>query len=126
MSVKDLYPSNSNFLKAKDLNGKQIKGVISGVETSQFDDGPKLVLSFQGTDKKFTLNKTNAEKVADQYGDDEMKWIGKVVVLYPDKTKYNGNMVDCIRVRVDSPVVEGFGPPAGHPAAEAPFSGGFG
>ena len=123
MSVKELYPSNSNFLKAKDLNGQQIKSTIAGVELAQFDDGPKLVLSFQGTDKKFTLNKTNAEKIAGQYGDNEEKWVGRSIVLYPDTTKYNGQMVDCIRVRVDAPIVEGFGPPAGHPAADAPFSG---
>lgn len=128
MSVRDLYPSKSNYLKCKDLNGKQIKVSISGVEVANFDDGPKLCLSFNGTEKKLTLNKTNADTIASAFGDDETAWVGKKVVLSPAKTKFQGNIVDTIRVTPEMAVVEGFEPvrqpepPANHPAVATPPS----
>lgn len=99
-NVEDVYASNSNSLKAEDLRGHEIKVSIIGSEVKDFDNGKKIVLSFKGKDKTLVLNKTNARKIADANGWNTDDWVGKEVVLYPDKTEFNGKMVDCIRLRL--------------------------
>ena len=51
------------------------------------------------TDKGLVLNKTNAAAIAKTHGDDSDEWIGQAIELYPAVTQFNGNTVDCIRVR---------------------------
>ncbi|MGR3219114.1 MAG: hypothetical protein ACUZ8H_04755 [Candidatus Anammoxibacter sp.] len=105
MSVENLYKSNSDFIKADDLQGKTIELTIDEVTIEEIEGTPKIVLSFQGKEKKLILNKTNADVLADTYGDDEDTWEGKELVLYPSKVNYNGKMVKCLRVRIDTPAV---------------------
>lgn len=103
MSVKDLYPSKSGYLKSEDLKGRAVKVTIEAASVVSFDNGQKLCLSFKGKEKKLTLNKTNAGILADSFGDDEDSWPGREIELYPDKTTYQGSLVDCVRVRVPVP-----------------------
>lgn len=104
MSVKELYPSKSGFLKASDLQGRTVKVKISETGVSHFDGGAKLNLTFLNKEKKLTLNKTNASILADALGDDEKLWVGKEIELSPAKTTFQGALVDTIRVQVSSPV----------------------
>ena len=100
MSVKNLYPSKSNHLKAQDLQGHAVKVTVENVSIANFDKGAKIVLAFVGKEKKLPLNKTNANVMADSFGDDENKWPGAVIELHPGKTTFQGELVDTIQVRV--------------------------
>ena len=79
MELNDIYPSQT--LKAEDLKGQDCTVKIAGYESVSFDAGPKLVLSFVGTDKTLVCNKTNSQTVAGFYG----------------------KQVACIRVRLQQP-----------------------
>jgi hypothetical protein len=99
--LSESFPTR--FLKAADLQNREVKAVIENVKLEQMNDGKedyKPVLTFVGKKKGLTLNKTNGEKLAASFGDETAEWAGKEVILYPDKTQYNGQLVDCIRVRV--------------------------
>lgn len=99
-NVNELYPSKNKYLKASDLQGREVKARIAGHDVAQFDNGNKVVLTFDGKEKGLTLNKTNAMKIADAYGEDIESWAGNEIIMYPDKTDYQGSLVDCIRVRI--------------------------
>lgn len=100
MSVRDLYPSKSGFLKTDDLRGQAHKLTIEGARIHNFDAGPKIVLAFVGKDKELPLNKTNSRIIAATLGDDEKKWAGSEIELFPGKTSFQGKIVDCVNVRV--------------------------
>ena len=107
MKVNDVYQSESNFLKADDLpKGTRVGVIISGCELHEFkqEDGSKqkkMVLSFDGKEKKLTLNVTNARMIAANLGsDDTDDWIGKKVVLYNDpNVQFAGKITGGIRIR---------------------------
>lgn len=103
MNFDDIYSTGSH-LKASDLP-HDVQAVISGHEVVKFDDGPKLVLRFQGKDKTLVLNKTNATMVSEMYGKDVDQWAGKTITIGPDRTNYAGQVVPCIRVRYQAPAV---------------------
>ena len=100
MSVKTLYPSKSNFLKADDLKGHAVRVIVENVSIATFDKGAKIVLAFAGKEKKLPLNKTNANIMADSFGDDENQWSGAEIELHPGKTTFQGELVDTIQVRI--------------------------
>jgi hypothetical protein len=66
-NFNEIYPSKS--LKAEDLNRRPRVFTISDVEVKDYKDGAKLVLSFEETEKTFTLNKTNAMTIGGLYGE---------------------------------------------------------
>jgi hypothetical protein len=99
-NVNEMYPSSSKYLKASDLKDREIRVKIAGHEVAKFDNGNKVVLTFEGKERGLTLNKTNAMKIAAAYGEDIEGWRGQEVIMYPDKTDYQGSLVDCIRVRI--------------------------
>jgi hypothetical protein len=101
MELNDIYPSQT--LKAEDLKGQDCTVKIAGYESVSFDAGPKLVLSFAGTDKTLVCNKTNSQTVASFYGTNLENWIGKEITLFPTQTEYAGKQVACIRVRLQPP-----------------------
>lgn len=97
---------DSKYLAAADLAGHEVTVKISGVDVADFQDGTrKPVLMFVGKRKGMTLNKTNANKLKAQWGDDMDGWVGKEVILYPDTTDFGGRTVDCLRLRPVLPVV---------------------
>jgi len=102
MNVNEIYPS-SKSLKAEDLKGHTVKVTISGTEVKEFENGKKIVLAFQGKEKGLVVNKTNAKIIASAYGDNTDWWTGKQIEIYPDKTMFGAELVDCIRVRVPAP-----------------------
>ena len=96
MKMSDAFPSS--FLKAEDLQGRQVGAVIEACAFEDIGDDHKLVLRFQGKDKGLVCNKTNATTIADAFGDETNGWIGKRIILFPTKTMFGGKQVPCVRV----------------------------
>ncbi len=89
------------YIKADQLDGQRQRLTIAGVEMASFADGTsKPVLRFDESDQGLVLNRTNAEAIAVELGDNTDGWIGKQVVLVPERVRFNGKLVACIRVKV--------------------------
>lgn len=105
MSVRDLYPSNSKYLKAEDLKGMAHKVQIESALVESAFNKQRLVLSFIGKEKKLSLNRTNAMILADGFGDQHQQWLGKEIEIFPTRVKgVDNNMVASIAVRIPVPV----------------------
>lgn len=103
MKVTEFYQNESKWLKAADLQGRKHRVVISGLEVVEFSEKngkkeKKVGLTLEGKQRGLMLNKTNAQVIAKQHGDDMEKWPGKEINIYPTTTDFGGEMVDCIRV----------------------------
>lgn len=134
MKASNAFPSP--FLKADDLQGKNVTVTIAGVEMQEIGQGAqkstKPVISFVGKDKGLVCNKTNWNTIIKLYGDETDEWEGKRIVLSPREVEYQGEMVLSIRVSLQKPVAVGApatksAPPPeedhidGDPAEEVPF-----
>ena len=111
MNINELYPSD--YLKAADLKGKSVLLKMEAVEMKELGSDKKPVLYFKGKDKGLVLNKTNGMIIASVYGPETSNWSGKEVKIYPGKTSFNGQMVDCIKVEVIPAAAEGPGSDVG-------------
>jgi hypothetical protein len=101
MRVSRTY--GGNHYKAEDLD-KPILLTIDQVTSKEFDDGKeKLVLAFGEDEHTFVCNLTNAQTLAELYGDETDDWIGEKVVLYATRTLFQGKQTPCIRVRAPKP-----------------------
>ena len=86
MDMTQYTGSESKYLKAGDLGGKNPTLEISDVALVEFekDEGGKEVkpcISFVGKQKAMVLNATNTEKLCKKFGGDSDGWIGKKVLL---------------------------------------------
>ncbi len=97
MDIGTVFGGDS--LKAADLQGHEPVVVIASVEMKKFDNGNKLVLTFQGKKKTLVVNKTNAGRIAYAHGPNTDNWIGKEIQLYTDLVDFQGKPVEAIRVR---------------------------
>ena len=92
----ELYPGR--FLKAGELQGKQVTLAISSVDLDELegDAGKKIkgVISFEKTPKQLCLNKTNGICIRSMFGRKLADWVGKRITLFP--SQWNGD--DCIRI----------------------------
>lgn len=93
----ELYPGR--FIKAGELLGKKVTLTIKDVDTDNLigDDGKekvKGVISFEQTPKQLPLNKTNGLCLRAMFGRKLPEWIGRKIILFPDK--WNGE--DAIRL----------------------------
>lgn len=86
-------------LKAADLQGHEPTVVIAEVTMKKFDNGNKLILTFQGKKKALVCNKTNASRIAYMHGSNTDNWVGKEIVLYTDLVDFQGKATEAIRVR---------------------------
>ena len=100
MNVDSLYPSK--YLRADDVNGRELSGTIAGLEVEPIagDGKEKPVLYLTDHEQGLVLNKTNAQMIAHSYGKEVTNWIGKPIVLHRDMVQFQGKFVPCIRVRV--------------------------
>ena len=103
MKMSEEFPSK--YIKASDLQGREIKVIMSHCEreeVGQKDGRPdfKPVLYFKGKEKGLALNKTNAGVISDFYGDDSVDWADQPLILFSIKTDFQGKVVDGIRCRV--------------------------
>ena len=87
MDMTQFAGSESNWLKAEDIKGKNVKAVISSVGATHFEangDKPaqdKAHLKFEGREKGVILNATNTRTLITAYGKDSDKWVGKEIGL---------------------------------------------
>ncbi len=98
MKVSEEFPSQ--YLKASDLQGREIRVTMARVEREKIGTDNKLVLYFKGKEKGLVLNKTNANTIGDAYGDDTDEWFDQPLILFSVKTDYQGKVVDATRCRV--------------------------
>jgi hypothetical protein len=100
MKISSAFPSK--YLKAADLNGEEWELTIDRVEMERINEreSPKPVLYFKGARKGMVCNKTNAQKIASNYGDDTDSWDGCRIVLFEDEVTFEGKQVKALRVRI--------------------------
>lgn len=105
MHYRKLYPSN--YIGEFDLEGKEVTLTIDRIERANVfvpqsnREEEKVVVVFKEAKKHWICNRTNADRIADQYGEDADLWPGKKITLIPSKTKVGGKTVPCVRVKVD-------------------------
>lgn len=102
MNVNDAFPSKT--LKAADLGNNLITVTISHVDVEAMGRGKdaetKPVVYFAGKTKGLVLNKTNAKRIVEITGSpDTDHWKGHQITLYATETEFQGETVDCIRVK---------------------------
>lgn len=103
----------SKYLRSDDLRGRDITVTIDKVALVAMPDGKqKPAVFFQGKEKALILNKTNFNTIASVTGiEDTDDWGGAQITIYPSETEFQGQMVDCIRVRRKKPENEWEAPP---------------
>lgn len=89
----------SEYLKAADLQGREIPVTISQVKFEKMDGKDRAVLFFLGKSKGLMLNKTNINNIVALYGDETNDWNGREVTLFPTMVDYQGKSVEAIRVK---------------------------
>jgi hypothetical protein len=97
-SINEAFPSK--YLKAADLQKRQVAVVISHAQFEQIGSDNKLVLYFQGKQKGVVMNKTNAGVIANAYGDETEDWAGKPVTLFEAMVEYQGKLAPAIRMMI--------------------------
>jgi hypothetical protein len=104
-----MYPGR--FLKADMFKGKKITLTIKDIEGDELigennKAKQEWLVKFNERPLEFVLNKTNAFCLYRMYGGDPHSWIGKRITMYPTKTKFGRNDVDCIRIWGSPDIVE--------------------
>lgn len=100
MKISEAFPSN--YLKADDLRGNQVKVKMDRTTMEEVgrDKERRLILYFIGKEKGMVLNKTNSNTIAAAYGDDTDNWEGADLILFESMVDYQGKSVPAIRVKV--------------------------
>ncbi len=92
----ELYPGR--FIKASEFKGKPVTLRISDVAIEELigDKGPQIkgIISFDKTEKKWAINRTNGVCVKAMFGPKVQAWVGKRITLFP--ALHDGE--PCIRV----------------------------
>jgi len=98
MKMSEEFPSK--YLKAADLQGREVRVTMQNVEREKIGDDFKPVLYFKGKDKGVVLNKTNAGTISDSYGDDTEDWFDQPLILFSVMVDFQGKVGPAIRCRV--------------------------
>lgn len=99
-NINDAFPSN--YIKASDLRGRGIVVEIDRVEFEPVGQKKEMkpILYFAGKEKGLVLNKTNANKIIQITGSAVTEeWPGQNIVIYPTETSFQGDTVECVRVK---------------------------
>jgi hypothetical protein len=84
MKISTAFPSR--WLKAGDLDGDTVLTITKcSIEEVGQGQEEKPVLWFAEVDQGLILNKTNANTVADLFGDETTQWTGKKIALFSTK-----------------------------------------
>lgn len=103
---------DKEHLGAWDLQGRDVTVTIADVKAGQLvgEGGKKAkkpIIRFEGKEKTFACNVTNAKAIAGMYGNDTTKWVGQRITLFPTVTQFGGEQKECIRVRPSKPSAGG-------------------
>ena len=105
LDIDDIYSGSGTYIKGDDLvDCDDLDVTIAGVEIKVFDDGSKkAVLSFEETDRKLVVNRTNALMIAEVAGTKITdKRIGQKISLFSTKVEFGGKLTNGVRVRPPS------------------------
>ncbi len=101
VSVEMVYGSEFGYLKASDIV-KPTSYKISRYYILPFDDNKRKVVLVLKDEKSqeahFVLNKTNAFKLADRYGQEINNWLGRDVTLSTTSVTFNGKEMKALSV----------------------------
>lgn len=128
MKIGAAFPSK--YLKADDLaQPVQVQIAAVRIENVGREDKPEnkpvMYFSYQGrqAEKGMVLNRTNADTIAVDLGDETDAWIGHTVELFKMRVQGPNGIVDGIRLRLIHPQTP---QPTGTFGAPAPQPGPFG
>lgn len=119
MNINEVFPSK--YLKAADLQGRQVTVTIDRAEQDKLGDDTKLIVYFQGKEKGLVCNKTNANNIAAIYGQDTDDWRGCEITLFEAMVDFQGKTVPSIRVRAPQRKAPVKQPPVDDLSGDAPF-----
>lgn len=97
MDASEIYPSS--WLRAEDIGDKRQRLTIKDVVLVEMKDKKRLELLFTEIDSGLILNKTNANKLKEAFGNNTDGWIDKVVELYTALTTFQGKEMPAIRLK---------------------------
>ena len=97
MKGSDIFPSK--YIKADDLNGRDVLVIINDTTIEKIGDESKLILYFKNKEKGMVCNKTNYNRIAYLYGDETDDWSGKEIVLTSEFVEFQGKTVKGLRIR---------------------------
>lgn len=100
MDISDQI-SSSGFIKVPDLADGPRRAVIADVRPGRFK-GPDMELQDGNI---LSLNATNMRMLANAWGTETDRWIGKEIELYVGKTQFQGETRDSVLVKTISPPV---------------------
>ncbi|MDA2926321.1 hypothetical protein MYX78_03645 [Acidobacteria bacterium AH-259-G07] len=101
MKIGDSFPSA--YLKSQDLADGDLILTINSVEAEEFQEKKKAVVYFEENEKGLILNRTNANAIAQLYGDVIADWPGERIQLFATQVDFRGNQTLAIRVRLKKP-----------------------
>jgi hypothetical protein len=99
-NINDAFPSA--YIKASDLQGKSVIVTINRIEFEPVGQKREMkpILYFDNKDKGLVLNKTNANKIISITGSSDTEdWAGQSIIIYPTETSFQGDTVECVRVK---------------------------
>jgi hypothetical protein len=85
MNINEAFPSK--YLKAADLQDREVAVVIGRVEMETIGTDRRMLLYFNGKDKALD-------------GQDTDNWVGKPIVLFPAHVDFKGESVEAIRIKI--------------------------
>lgn len=97
MELANIFPSK--YIKAADLQGREVTVTIDRAEIETLGEDRKLILYFRGKEKGLVTNRTNADRIAHLYGTNTDNWLGKEILLFCDMVNFQGKAMEAIRVR---------------------------
>jgi hypothetical protein len=106
MLLASEFDNKSNYLKADDLKSDskfRIKSASKEILGTGDKKEVKLVIWFSTETRGLVLNKTNRTILQDAFGDDTAASAGRVIIVYPTTTPFEGKTVPCLRVRIPPP-----------------------
>jgi hypothetical protein len=104
----DVSADISAILKGDDiLNKGDVNCTIKDVKREVLGQGDKaekkVVLYFNGSQKKLPLNKTNLSTIASLYGSQAASWRGKRLTIFATPVNFQGKVSNGIRIRLTAP-----------------------
>ena len=119
MKGSDIFPSK--YIKADDLQGRDVNVTISNVEMEKLGDDSKPILYFKGKEKGMVCNRTNFDRIAFMYGDETDDWGGKQVTLTTEFVQFQGKTMKALRIK--PPTTQGRPQPRVQTISENPADG---
>jgi hypothetical protein len=98
-TLEELYPkSEGQYARAEDFSLPRTLKISGVLVRTVKENEEKLVLRFENETKALVVNKTNAQSLADKFGQDYTKWVGQTITLGSVSVTYSGKPTKGIRV----------------------------